>query len=205
MEAMINIVRDIDSKDRLDYHEFIEALEDYFAMSEINHNVSLPEDVTKTISNEVYDIFNKGDFNKFRGEVLEFFMVYLEKTIDNKIYHEPRFYHKKTRLFKVSFPGSNCLIDVVKVDNNSKYISLIECKANINNNIKKMEKKFKNKLKHMDALEKELSNYINYDQKPIKVSKTLASISEPVIGLPNSYRNYKIINLYSQFKLTVNN
>lgn len=204
MEALINIVRDINPKDSFGYDEFIEELEYYFSMSEINHKIILPKVIITTLIEEVYYIYAQGKFHKFRGEILEFFMVYLEKSNDSKIYHEPSFYHKRTRLFKRQFPGSNCLIDVVKVNNETKYISLIECKANINNNIRNMKREFKNKLRHMDALENELSDYINYSEQSIKISKTLATISDPIVTLPGIYKNYSVINLYSHFRLMRN-
>ncbi|MBE1557092.1 hypothetical protein [Sporosarcina limicola] len=207
-EALINIVRDFNPYDQTAFVEFEELTESHFEFAEINSSKDIPVDIKYEIIKQLYCIYQKREFLEFRGNFVEYTMVYLEKSNESKIYHEPLFYHKRKKLFKREFPGCNCLIDIVKLHNTTKSISLIECKADLDVRIKRMNNKgdkFKNKLSLMNALENVLNEYSNFNQEKISVSKSLASIKAPIRRLPGEYKNFVYINLFDQFRLKKKN
>ncbi|MYL56221.1 hypothetical protein GLW20_01720 [Virgibacillus halodenitrificans] len=202
VESLINIVRDFNAHDSYDMKQFYEFVENTIQLIEINYDVEVPNDVVKEISSELYSIYQNNQFSHFRGQLLEYLIVYLEKNNNCKIYHEPKFYHKRKRFFKRKFEGSNCLIDVVKVRKRSCDVILIECKANIDNHIKRIGnqgEKFTKKLRLMDSLEGKLSTYIDENENQVKVTKNLASIKQPILKLPVKYTDYNYINLLDHF------
>lgn len=204
LELLIYTVYDINHKDEFSCEEFSDILSDFFTITELHHDKEFPDFMTNQITTQLYDIYKNKTFPDYKGRVLELLMVYLEKTNNNKIYHEPRFYYKRKRLFKNEFKGSNCLIDVVVQENRTCTLSLIECKANLDNRIKRLNRsgdKFNRKLEFMDKLENKISKYVNHDNEKVKVNKILASIKVPSRILPSTYVNYKYINLYDHFML----
>lgn len=205
IEFLIEVLKSLHHTDTYNYQEFEELISEIFILVEAYNEDELPSYMKKDIINELFYIFSHKQLPEFKGKVLELLMVYIEKNNNNKIYHEPYFYHKRKRLFKNEFSGSNCLIDVVTLTNNKDSIQLIECKANLDNHIKKIftkkENSFKAKIRMMDRLEDELSKYKNHSDENVVIKKFLASVKVPLKRLPKRYSGYHYINLSDHIKL----
>ncbi len=204
-ESLIAFIKEFNPYDQVDIQDIEELFDTHFEAAEINYDLDVPDEVKRVICKNIYSIYIKGveSFNKFRGEVVEYIIVYLEKDNSNSIYHEPLFYHKREKLFKTGFVGESCLIDIVKFNQRNHDVTLIECKANLDvtiRNMKYKKNKFKNKLRLMDALKLRLETYENSDGRPVKIQKSLATINDPKRKLPNKYIDYQYINLFDHFK-----
>ena len=66
--------------------------------------------------------------------------MYLFKSSSSRTLHEPTFKHKKRILVPKYIDGLNCLIDIFKIIKSLNEIHLYECKADLNNFIKKKKK-----------------------------------------------------------------
>lgn len=184
---------------------------------EFQVGIEIKDSKKNLIINEVYMIYNKGmaEFNKFRGEILEFVMVNQEKNKDCNIYHEPILRHKRKPLIQYSFPGSGCLIDILNVHDDGLEIKLIECKATLDNHIKYIKsngkplnnkgKNFLNKINYLNVMGNELESYEYANYQKINVVKGLASLKVSKKRLPNQFRDIKIINLVRMFEDEVDN
>ncbi len=203
IEFLVNVVKDLDKADKYTREVFEDLTTESFILAEISQDVELPEFMINDILNNLYQVYSTKEFYHFRGNVLELLLVFLEKNKDNKIYHEPRFYHRRKRLFR-DFPGSNCLIDVVSLTKRKDVLQLIECKASLNQHINQVNvegSSFNKKISFMEAVESEISSYKNKDNVNVSVIKALASIIPPFRRLPDEYQDYEYINLFDRFKL----
>lgn len=205
LEVLINLVRDLNPNDKIKYYDLLFSFEEYVDLSEVANDIVIPDFYKDSFIKQFKKAFYEKDYvDQFRGDSLEYLVMYLENP-DNiyKIYHEPLFYYKRRRIPTSSSYGSNCLIDIVKRNRANGYISLIECKANLDNNIRNLKNgaKFDKKLALMDTLEIELSKYINNNDRNIEVKKALASIVTPKKKLPKKFKNYEIVDIYDNFKL----
>lgn len=204
LEALVNIVRDFNPHEKIDKIDLTISIEEYIDLAEVSNHIEVPAEYRNTFISKFIDAYYLKDYiDIFRGDALEFLMFYLENKSFNKLYHEPHFYNKRKRIPTKKFKGQNCLIDVVEQFKSKSYIKLIECKANLDNNIHslKYKDKFRKKLALMDALEEELLDYVDCDDNKMRVEKGLASIISPRITLPTNYKNYKIIDLYDLFRM----
>lgn len=114
--------------------------------------------------------------------------MYLFKSSSSRTLHEPTFKHKKRILVPKYIDGSKCLIDIVKIIKSLNEIHLYECKADLNNFIKKKKKpKFINKLNYTDYLEAMLTRYTYDSVNSIKVYKNFVSLNSPTKQIPNNY------------------
>lgn len=205
IETLISFVKEFNAQDVVDKKYIEDLLEEHYDLVEISYDVSLPEQIKKEMISQIFSIYKEGyqKYNDFRGEIVEYLIFYLEKDNQHKLFHEPTFYYKREKLFKVAFVGSECLIDLVKLNKRKHDITLIECKANLDIRIKNLgdkKDKFKNKLALMDALKNRLESYINFYGQNIHVKKVLATINYPQRNLPNKYKNYHFVDLFDRFK-----
>lgn len=201
-ELIIHTVKNFNAHDTFNRDEFKEFIEDIADMVEVNHDVIFPNSILSTISSDLFSIYQDNVFFEFRGEVVEYLMVYLEKDSTNKIFHEPRFYHKRKKLINDAVWGKGCLVDVVKQNSKTRDITLIECKANLDNTIKQLSNprsSFEKKLNYLETLYNKLGTYKNPENDYIKVEKSLATVNQAVLKLPSRYSNYNYINLLDHF------
>lgn len=203
IETTITIIRDTNISDEYEKEQFLNICKEYLEYAIFINDDDINDSVIHEYCLLIYECMSSKNKNTFRGDLVEFVNMYLEKTNRNKVFHEPFFYYKRKRLFKDAFPGSNCLLDLVVVHNNYQDIRLIECKASLDTQIRyllKKDKKIKNKLNFMDKLEYHISDYINYEDDKVRVKKILATINQPVLDLPSKYKRYEIVNLFDQIK-----
>lgn len=205
LEVLINLVRDLNPNDKIKFDDLLLSFEEYIDLSEVSNDIDIPEIYKDSfIAHFKNAFYDKNYVDQFRGDSLEYLVMYLENP-DNiyKMYHEPLFYHKRKRIPSSNTFGSNSLIDIVKRNKANGYISLIECKANLDNNIMNLKNgaKFDKKLALMDTLEIELSKYVNNNNRNIRVKKALASIVTPKKKLPTKFKNYEIVDIYDNFRL----
>ncbi|KAA0958267.1 hypothetical protein FQ085_00715 [Planococcus sp. ANT_H30] len=206
MEGIVAFLQELNLATAISENFFKEELDSFIEEAEINSSVVVELRIKNLIIKETYNIYNLGldNFFEFRGEILEFLVVNLEKEKTNKIYHEPIFNHKRTKLIQHQFSGEGCLVDVVNVHTKGLEITLIECKATLDNNILALKNgnpkskkgiSFLNKITYMDTVYNIIKDYEYEENEKIKVTKVFASLKDPKRDLPLQYQNFKIVNV----------
>ncbi|MFC4714076.1 hypothetical protein ACFO5U_14605 [Planococcus dechangensis] len=216
IEGIVSFLQEIDLTRTIPKNMFLEELDSFIEEAEINSEVSVISRTKNVITNNIYKIYSKGlrEFHSFRGELLEYLTVHLEKDTESKIYHEPIFQHKRKKLIEKSFAGQGCLIDVVKVHEKGVEIKLIECKATLDNHINALKggyptkdsgKNFLKKINYMIYIDDTLSRYKSNKNDNIKVTKVLISLKEHKRVLPSRYDDFKTVNLLEVIREKIDN
>lgn len=189
---------------------FKDELNSYIEEAEIYANVTIPSSLKSLLSCSIYNEYKKGTirFGVFRGDLVEYLVVLLEKNKISKIYHEPKIRHKNKELIKKKFIGKNCLVDVVKVQSKGQLIKFIECKAQLDTHIKSLRKSnstFQKKINYMNHIDKIIRTYTYDNNNFTKTEKIFATISDPKRALPSQFSDFKVINLLNLLEDKIDN
>lgn len=206
LESLILIVRSINVNDTLSDLEIDKRVENYIKLVEASRRQKIDDTLKNTFLFKLKTVYRGKNYkDHFRGDIVEYLMIYLQKSSSSKVLHEPQFKHKRRRLISKSYSGFDCLVDVVKISKTFNKIELFECKANLDNcitYIKSKKNHFKRKLNYMNALESELTKYYCCQGgEKVQVTKNLVSLITPKKTISPKYKRFNQIDLLRSFKL----
>lgn len=209
IEGLVLFLQELETSKVLSEDFFKAELLSFLEEAEVNNTLDIDERIKSILINDVYYIYGQGPetFNEFRGELLEYIVLSIEKDNRSLIYHEPIFGYKKNPLVPSNIAGRDCLVDVVKVHRKGEKIKLIECKATLDNFVRNLDqygkpkknskkgRKFFRKINFMNFLDQEISVYEFDEYQKVSVEKVFMSLKEPKFPLPVVYRDFKVLNL----------
>lgn len=209
LESLILLIRSINIHDSFSDAEIDKRINLQIRLAEVSRKLKIGNSLKLTFLKLFKNAYRSTNYvDHFRGEVVEYLFIYLQKSSSSLIYHEPIFKIKRRRLIPRKVLGFDCLVDVVKISKGFNQVDLYECKANLNNSITDLSKKkspkspFKRKLSYMNALETEIGKFYCDDcGTKVRVTKNLVSLIKPHKSVPPNYNGFNQIDLLRRFKL----
>lgn len=206
LEVVLLLVRGINIFDRLTNTELTKKINLNFKLVEVSRRHELENSTKKSFITSFISVYRSKNYvNEFRGDIVEYIVVYLKKSSSSKLLHEPIFRLKRKRLVSSKVVGFDCLVDVVKISKKYHRMDLYECKANLDTcitYINKGKRKFKRKLSYMNALEYQLTKiHYNDNNDKVHVTKNLVSLITPRLSIPPKYKKFNQIDLLRDLKL----